>query len=354
MRKNPLFIFLTLATLVLFGCGVTKSGFREPSYTQPVERGTVLWQYVLDSSLEEKILALDPEKVREHDIREVLSHAPAPRIVNIHGGIYPVYLCMESFSQFLIGMGYPERKIRSPGTGSFSFSCYESSQKVAGAIAWYYEKEGMRPMLIGHSQGGIQAVKVLYELAGAFSNNLAVYNPLTGKFEGRDSIIDPITGDERPLIGVQLSYATAVGAGGLARFLPNQWIMAGRLRSIPDTTLEFTGFVIGMDLLGGNLFGFGPVNRYTANGKAEVRNVRLPLGYHHLNVPMTSHLAESQEVRDWINSYVPSDEPKLNVTFQSNSTNILWAADVWHSIKKHWVLELQRLVHARRNTADAR
>ena len=25
----------------------------------------------------------------------------------------------------------------------------------------------MRPMLIGHSQGGIQAVKILHELAGA-------------------------------------------------------------------------------------------------------------------------------------------------------------------------------------------
>ena len=28
----------------------------------------------------------------------------------------------------------------------------------------------MRPMLIGHSQGGIQAVKVLHELDGAFGD----------------------------------------------------------------------------------------------------------------------------------------------------------------------------------------
>jgi hypothetical protein len=27
---------------------------------------------------------------------------------------------------------------------------------------------------------------------------------------------------------------------------------------------------------------------------------------------------------------------------------VLWAADVWHSIKKHWALEAQRLVTARR------
>lgn len=344
--------WMMVVLVLLSGCGVTKSQFREPSYTQSVKSGTVLRQYNLASPLEDEILALDPERVTGRDIREVLSQAPAPRIVNIHGGIYPVYLCMESFSQFLINMGYPEEKIRNPGNGSVSFSCYESSEKVAGIIAWYYEKEGMRPMLIGHSQGGIQAVKVLHELAGSLSKKLTVYNPLTSKFEDRDSILDPITGVERPVIGLELSYATAVGAGGFTRFLPNQWIMAGRLRSIPDTTLEFTGFVIGMDLLGGDLLGFGSVNRYTANGKAEVRNVRLPLGYNHVTVPVTAHLAESQEIKDWINNYVPTEEPKLNVTFQSSSRNILWAADVWHSIKKHWVMELQRLIHAKRNRAD--
>ena len=354
MKKNAYAILLTLAALVLLsGCGVTKSQFREASYTQPVEKGMVLRQYTLDPSIEEKILALDPERVNESDIREVLSHAPAPRVINIHGGIYPVYLCMESFSQFLVKMGYPEEKIRNPGNGSLSFSCYESSAKIAGAIAWYYEKEGMRPMLVGHSQGGIQAVKVLYDLKGAFSNEVAVYNPLTGEFEKRYSIIDPITGSDRPVVGLEVSYATAVGAGGFTRFLPNQWVMTGRLRSIPDTTLEFTGFVIGLDPIGGDLFGFGPVNRYAANGKAAVRNVRLPIGYNHVTVPVTSHLAESQEIRDWINHYVPTEEPELNVTFQSSSKNILWAADVWYSIKKHWVLELQRLIRAKRNGTDA-
>jgi len=354
MKKNTYVILLTLAALALLsGCAVTKSQFRELSYTQTVEKGTVLRQYTLDPSMEEKILALDPERVKESDIREVLSRAPAPRVINIHGGIYPVYLCMESFSQFLVKMGYPEEKIRNPGNGSLSFSCYESSAKIAGAIAWYYEKEGLRPMLVGHSQGGIQAVKVLYDLKGAFGNEVAVYNPLTGKFEKRCSIIDPITGSERPVVGLEVSYATAVGAGGFTRFLPNQWVMTGRLRSIPDTALEFTGFVIGLDPIGGDLFGFGTVNRYAANGKAVVRNVRLPIGYNHVTVPATSHLAESQEIRDWINDYVPTEAPELNVTFQSSSRNILWAADVWYSIKKHWVMELQRLIRAKRNGTDA-
>ena len=49
-----------------------------------------------------------------------------------------------------------------------------------------------------------------------------------------------------------------------------------------------------------------------------------------------------------------SEKPVLNVTFESSSTNILWAADVWHSIKKHWVLELQRLIRAKTDTDNVR
>jgi hypothetical protein len=130
--------------------------------------------------------------------------------------------------------------------------------------------------------------------------------------------------------------------------------MVGRLRRIPDTTLEFTGFTIVMDTWGGDLLGLGSANKYAANGKAEVRNVRLPIGYNHVIVPVTAHLAQSQETKDWINRYIPTDEPQLTEELKANTTNILWAADVWHSIKKHWVLELQRLILAKRNMANAR
>jgi hypothetical protein len=40
----------------------------------------------------------------------------------------------------------------------------------------------------------------------------------------------------------------------------------------------------------------------------------------------------------------------VNVKFDSNSRHILFAADVWFSVKKHWILELQRLIRARRAT----
>ena len=357
MRRERSFILVSLAlwVAVLSGCATTKSDYRLPSYTGPVQKGSVLRQYNLDPALEGTILAMNPGRVSEQQVREVLAKAGAPRIVNIHGGIYPVYLCMESFSTFLMGMGYPAEKIRNPGNGSVTFSCYGSSAKIAGAIAWYYEKEGLRPMVVGHSQGGIQAVKVLHDLAGSFSDSVTVYNPLTGNYEDRTTILDPFTGQERPVVGVQVSYSTAVGAGGFTRFLPNQWVMTGRLRTIPDTTVAFTGFIINMDLLGGDLLGFGPANLYRANGKAEVRNVWLPFGSNHVTVPVTAHLVNDQKIKDWINNdYVPSERPEVNVEFESNSVNILWAADVWYSIKKHWVLELQRLIRARRDMANAR
>jgi hypothetical protein len=354
MKRTTFFPVVLVLVALVGGCATSKYSYREPAYTEPVEKGLVLRQFSLDPSLEEKILAMNPERVTGEEVRDVLSRAPAPRIINIHGGIYPVHLCMVSFSEFLIGMGYPEAKIRSPGDGSFSFSCYDSSEKIAGAIAWYYEKEGLRPMIVGHSQGGIQAVKVLHKLAGNFEDRVPVWNPLTGTAEDRYSIIDPITGRVQTVVGVKVSYATAVGAGGFTRFLPNQWDMVSKLRSIPDTTVEFTGFIIGMDFWGGDLLGFGGANRYAANGKAEVRNVRLPIGYNHVTVPVTAHLAENQETKDWINAYVPTDEPELNVKLNGDTSNILWAADVWYSIKKHWVLELQRMILAKRKMTNAR
>ena len=83
-----------------------------------------------------------------------------------------------------------------------------------------------------------------------------------------------------------------------------------------------------------------------------MRNVELPSAYKHREIPDTEHLLKSRAILDWINNYVPADKPvdraQLDVKFDGDSRHILWAADVWHSIKKHWVLELQRSIRARR------
>lgn len=341
-----------LAVLVLVaGCGVHSRQALEPGHALQVGQALGSTSGRLPAELADRILQLNPTNVTAQEVRDVLARAPAPRVINIHGGIAWVIARMESFSEFLIGMGYPAVSLTNPSDGTYSFSCYESSAKIAGVIAWYYEREGLRPMLNGHSQGGMQVVKVLHLLASASPDELEVWNPLTWQPEDRCEILDPLTGKQRPVAGLRLGYATAVGAGGLTRALPNQWDMTGRLREIPDTVEEFTGFCKKMDLLGGDFLGYGPANHYQAVGQAVVRNVWLPTHYKHGSVPDTRHLLGNQGVRAWLDAYRPTQEtvarPEADLDLEEGDReNLLWAAEVWFYIKKHWVLELQRYIRA--------
>ena len=81
-----------------------------------------------------------------------------------------------------------------------------------------------------------------------------------------------------------------------------------------------------------------------------VRTVRLPTAYAHGAIPDTEHLLKSQGMKDWINNFDPQKNPLLE-KFDGDSKHIIWAGDVWYSIKKHWVLELQRMVQAKRALA---
>lgn len=337
------------ATLCSFLAACATGPYRAPSaITESPSPGSVVKSLAIDAASEERILALDPEHISDDDVRQALAKAPAPRIVEVHGGVYPVYLLMRSFSQFLTGMGYPEKSIRDPGDGAFSRSPYEDSERQAGEIAWYYEREGVRPMLIGHSQGGIQVVTILHELAGTFGRDRRVFNPLTGQFEERTTIVDPLTGRERPVVGVSVASASVVGTGGWALALPVNWKVFRVIRSIPDTVDEFTGYRIGVDFFAWDAPGFEDVKTFHAEGKAKVRNVTLPAEYSHIFVPITHQLAKSAAMRDWINAFDPEDESGRAPLPDGTASNVLWAADVWHTIKKHWCLEAQRLIRARR------
>jgi pimeloyl-ACP methyl ester carboxylesterase len=335
-------------TTTLIGCATTPSGTIEPTREGKVERSAVLHTLVLDRALEERILALDPEHISDYDVRSTLAAGPTPRIILLHASVYPVYLIMTSFASFLEGMGYPGTKLRDPVDGAYSQSPYGSSERLAGEIAWYYERDGVRPLIIGHSQGGMQAIKVLYRLAGAFDPKVAVWNAATDKPERRFTIIDPLDGADRPVVGVSVAYAAAVGAGGAAFFLPNQWDMFFRLRTIPDTVDEFTGFAIQGDMVAWTFPGMSDVSEYRHSGVAKVRNVVLPITYNHIMVPITHTLAADAKTRDWINAYVPGNTDESTAPAGVSGYNILWAADVWFSIKKHWCLEAQRLIRAKR------
>jgi hypothetical protein len=309
------------------------------------------WANSVSADTRVKILALDPERVTESDIRTLLSRMPAPQIIKIHGGLLPVKLHMKSFTKFLVGMGYPEASVRNPTNGMYTYGYYHSSDLIAGVIAWYYERDGLRPMVVGHSLGGFQAIRVLHKLAGESGNELSVWNPLTGRKENRCVITDPLDGTTRPVVGLQVSYATAIVAGGLGRILPNEWDMNNKLRKIPDSVEEFTGFQKGLDLLGGDFLGSGPSNDYHAMGKAKVHNVRLEALSPHGTIPDTSSLVKDPRIKDWINNYQPGDQGLEAVPpehrFGLKSARIIWAAEVWHNVKKHWVIELQRLIQAK-------
>jgi hypothetical protein len=352
--RRVLGLWAIVAVVALFGCATppttettTSVAPAPPAAQTPF--APAAGAPTIDRALADKILELDPERLTGDDVR-TLAQGPAPRIILLHGGIYPVHLLMVSFGRFLVGMGYPEAQIRDPGNRDWSYSPYQESTELAGLVAWAYERDGMRPMIIGHSQGGMQAVKVLRELAGKMNPEIHVWNPATHEAESRTTIVDPLTGKERPVVGLSVAYVSAVGAGGAAFLLPNQWNMIGRLRSIPDSVDEFTGFLIGLDLVAWTPLG-GEGDTFHANGTAKVRNVTLPATYNHITLPLTQDLPRDPKTKDWINAYLPGSDADPSDLPGDAALHVLWAADVWYSIKKHWCLEAQRLIRAHR--ADA-
>ena len=330
------------AALVMGGCATPVTN--APGSLRQGNAGAAQPTTAVAPDLARRILALDPEHITEHDVRATLALGPTPRIILVHGGVPGTNLIMMNFSKFLLGMGYAGARIRDPADGEYSQTPYGSTERLAGEIAWHYEHDGVRPFLIGHSQGGIQVVKVLYELEGAFTQQIAVWNPETDAPEDRFSIVDPLTRVERPVVGLSVAYASVVGAGGIALLSPLHWSMASRLHIIPDTVEDFTAFNIDFDLIAWTGPGAAP---YRHNGSAQVRNVSLPATYNHVFVPLTQALASDAAMRDWINAYVPGvDNGNPPGADEGRGTNALWAADVWFSIKKHWCLEVQRLIRA--------
>ena len=342
-----------LVALILAGCAAPRYA-PGSSGAAVVARGAVPEPVVLTPALEARILALDPQHITEQDVRMTLAAGPTPHILLLHGGVYGTHLLMMNFARFLIGMGYPEGKLRDPSDGAYSQSPYGSSARTAGLIAWYYEHDGVRPLLVGHSQGGIQAVKVLYELKGEFGERIAVWNPVTDMAENRYAIIDPVTGAERPVIGLSVAFAGVVGAGGVALASPGHWTMAKRLHTIPSTVDEFTAFAIDNDLVAMTFPG-DDSSAFRHNGTAQVRNVSLPASYDHVFVPVTLPLARDAAMRDWLNAYVPgaNNAPPPNER-EANESHAMFAADIWFSIKKSWCLEAQRYIRTRKTAAVAR
>lgn len=282
----------------------------------------------IDPAIAARIRELDCSHVSAADVRDVLSQAPAPRIVLLQGSVPLV--TMEPFARFLVEMGYPANRLRDPRDGTFSTSSFTDSAKLAGELAFDYEQSGMEPMLIGHSQGGMLAIRTLYELAGAFHGALNVVDPATGDALARTSIVDPHTRQPRPVVGLHVAYAAALATGRLPRIVLGQWDMLRRIRGIPDTVDEFTGFLLPHDPIAGNLIGDTP---YASLGRARVRNVVLPDSYHHLTLPRAEHLAANPTIRAWIDAWTPDS---ATPSPEGDTANLVHAVDIWYSVKRHW------------------
>ena len=290
----------------------------------------------LDAALAADVRKLDCANVTTTGVRDVLSRAPAPRIVLLQGSVPLV--TMEPFARFLIAMGYPAARLVNPRDGQFSYSSFADSAALAGELAFDYEQTGLAPMLIGHSQGGMLAIRTLYELAGVFHDALHVVDPATGNALPRTSIVDPHTGRSRPVVGLHVSYAAALATGWLPRLLLGQWTMLSRLRSIPDTVDEFTGFILPHDPVAGNLLGDAP---YAPLGKARVRSVVLPESYHHLALPRVAHLAADPRIHAWIDAWSPGAAEAFPA---GDTSNLVHATDIWYSVKRRWCLQAQGLL----------
>jgi hypothetical protein len=296
---------------------------------------------VIDPDVAARVLALDPERVTAEDVRALLAHVPAPRIIALQGSI--ALVTMQPFAEFLVAMGYPRARLVNPRDGTLTYGSFTDSARLAGEVAWLYEHDGEMPMLIGHSQGGMLALKTLHELAGTFGPAIAAWVPGEDAPQARTTIIDPLSGKPRPIVGLKVGYAAALATGKLPRVLLLQWSMLPYLRAVPDSVADFAGFSLPHDAIAGTLFGDEP---YRATGTARVRNVTLPASYSHIALPRARHLAADPVTRAWIDDYDPATVAALPAQPDHDTTNLVHAADVWHSVKKHWCLEAQRALRA--------
>jgi hypothetical protein len=194
-------------------------------------------------------------------------------------------------------------------------------------------------------------VRVLHELAGDFGHAIVVWNPIRDEAEDRSWIVDPISDTKRPVLGLKVPYGAAIATGSLMRVLLGQWDMLPRLHQIPDTVVDFTAYSLEWDLIAGN---FGHAEPYRAIGSAHVRNVVLPRSADHIRLPFTKDLALDPATRAWINDYTPSRPEPPPPDTRIDVSNLLHAADIWYSVKRHWCIEAQRLILARRNEATTR
>ncbi len=267
----------------------------------------------------------------------------APHVVLPQGSLGIV--TMEPFARFLAAMGYPSRALVDAHGGAMTTDSDIAGATLAGALAFMHERDGVRPILIGHSKGGGVVIQTLRALAGADGDDLPLVDPRTLEPLSRTTYVDPITGERRRVVDLKLPLAAAIATGRMPRLLRGQFELARVLRDVPDSAESFVGFFIPYDPIAGTFA--GDEDPYRALGRASVRNVVLPAQTSHIGAPRTEPLAADPAARAWIERYSPgagAPPPDLR-----DRENLAMAAELWYAIKRAWCEEARRVVVARPN-----
>lgn len=260
----------------------------------------------------------------------------APHVVLLQGSLGIV--TMAPLGAFLAAMGYPARSLTDPRGGAMTTDSDLDGATLAGALAWWHEHDGVRPILVGHSKGGGVVIDTLRALAGARGDELPMVDPRTLAPEPRTRYLDPLTREPRRVVDLKLPLAAAIATGRLPRVLRGQFELARVLRDVPDSAEAFVGFAIPWDPIAGTLA--GDEDPYHAIGRASVRNVVLPAQTSHIGAPRTEHLAADPATRAWIERYRPGAAESLPDGVDTE--NLVLAAELWHAIKRAWCGEAQR------------
>ena len=267
----------------------------------------------------------------------------APHVVMAQGSLGIV--TMEPFGRFLAAMGYPARALVDAHGGAMTTDSDVDGRTLAGVLASMHERDGVRPILIGHSKGGGVVIQTLRALAGADGDDLPLVDPRTLEPLPRRSYVDPATGERKRVVDLRLPLAAAIATGRMPRVLRGQFELARVLRDVPDSAEAFVGFFIPYDPIAGTFA--GDEDPYRALGRADVRNVVLPPQTSHIGAPRAEPLAADAATRAWIEHYRPgAGEPPAAMR---DAENLAMAAELWYAIKRAWCGEAQRVLRARPN-----
>ena len=139
------------------------------------------------------------------------------------------------------------------------------------------------------------------------------------------------------MLGLSVAYASVVGRR--RRRVPAAEPVGHdrQAAQIPDTVDEFTGYFIAIDLIAWSFPGdqrAGGLPRRSATRRCATSSCPPPTAT--CSCPPCRSCRRTRRRARCINAYAPGKAGEAGLE-NDRLTGALWAADVWYSIKKHWV-----------------